>query len=115
MDEKVYRLSPPPLAEERDAVWKDTGGGPSPSGVQKGHRSRVGVEKVDGHTVSNGDRQENTGFGRGVPVRGSLRLSDAGTDPIMDDDTGFVDLAGMYHRREGRSQEQIVPPGRGQF
>ena len=56
MHEKASRISPPPLAEESDTTWKDTGCGPPPSGVQKGHRSHVRIENINRHTVCDGDR-----------------------------------------------------------
>lgn len=114
MHEKVSRIGPPRLAEERDTAWKDARRGPPPPGVQKSHRSRVGIEKIDGHAVGNGDRQQNPWVGRSVAVRGSLRLSNALADPVMNDDAGLVDLAGMYDRSEGQSLDQTFPTGWGQ-
>ena len=104
------RITPPPLAEESDPAEKDTRRGSPLSGVQKGHCWRIRIHKINRHTVRDRDRQENTRVGGGVAVRPSLRLSDALTDPVMNDDPGLVDLAGIHDGLEFGSLEQIVPP-----
>ena len=110
MQQKASGITPPPLAQESDPAEKDTRRGSPPSGVQKGHCWRIRIHKINRHTVRDGDRQENTRVGGGVAVRPSLRLSDALSDPVMNDNPGFVELVGIHDGLEFGSLEQIVPP-----
>jgi len=112
MDEKASGIGPPLRAEERDPTRKDSRRDPPPPAVQKGHRSRVHIEKIDRHTVGNRDRKENTWVDGGVAVRRSLRLSHTRAGLFVNDNAGFVDLAGVHDGLERRSLEQIFPPAR---
>ena len=113
MHEKSPRISPPSCSEECDPTLKDSRSDPPPPAVQKGHRSRVHIEKIDRHAVGNRDREENTRVGGGVAVRRSLRLSYTRAGLFVNDNPGLVDLAGVHDGLKRRSLKQIFPPRRG--
>lgn len=110
MHEKASRIGPPPHTEKGGGTEKETRGDPPPSPVQKRHRTRVGIQKINGYAVGDGYRQEHTGVGSGMAVRRSLRFPDALPDVVMDDDPRFVDLTGVHDGLERGSAEQALPP-----